>query len=233
MIKQVITLSKNIVQAAEKKKLTDCKGYKIYKKLRGIFLTLFLIVAVGILIFTMIARLSGHTPTFFGYSVFRVSTGSMRPAYEIGDVIIVKECDPKELKAGDVCTYNGVTGNFAGKIVTHRVIEAVFEEDGEYYIRTKGDANPTEDPKINIKNVIGKVGIKIAVLRLLYNFFITPWGLITIILLIIAAFFNEIINFVKSLIGLGYKEKNESVEDIIARYQSENKEKEQSSENNE
>ncbi len=151
----------------------------------------------------------------------------MKPAYEVGDVIIVREVDPMTLKVGDVCTYNGTTGEFAGKIVTHRVIKAPFKENGAYYIQTRGDANVVEDPKISVGDVMGKVETKIGILRVLYNFFITPWGLITIILLIIAAFFNEIINFVKSLVGIGYKEeKGESVEDIIARYQSENKDNE-------
>lgn len=171
----------------------------------------------------MIARISGNTPSFFGHSVFRVSSGSMKPAYEVGDVIVVKEVDPMTLKVGDVCTYNGTSGDFAGKIVTHRVVKAPFEENGEYYIITKGDANKFEDPKINVKNVVGKVETKIGILRVLYNFFITPLGLITIIALIIAAFFNEIIIFVKSLLGVGYEEqKQESVEDIISRYQNEN-----------
>ena len=176
------------------------------------------------MVVTMVARINGKTPSFFGYSVFRVSSGSMSPAYEIGDVIIVKEVDPMTLNVGDVCTYNGTSGEFAGKIVTHRVIKAPFDENGAYYIQTKGDANVIEDPKISVNDVLGKVETKIGFLRVLYNFFITPWGLIAVILLIIAAFFNEIVNFVKAVIGIGYKEeKVESVEDIIARYQAENK----------
>lgn len=219
-------MSENAIKTAPKKKLSERKGYKIYKRIRSIIFTLILIAAVIIMIVTMIARISGNTPSFFGYSVFRVSSGSMKPAYEVGDVIIVKEYDPMKLKVGDVCTYNGTEGDFEGKIVTHRVIKAAFEENGEYYIKTKGDANKFEDPKINVKNVVGKVETKIGILRVLYNFFITPLGLITIIALIIAAFFNEIVNFVKSILGVGYEEKpKESVEDIIARYQDKKEDK--------
>lgn len=223
-IYSVIKLSESAVKTAPKKKLSERKGYKIYKKIRSIILTLVLLLALIIMVFTVIARISGNTPTFFGHSVFRVSSGSMKPAYEVGDVIIVKETDPMKLNVGDVCTYNGTTGEFAGKIITHRVIKAAYKENGEYYIQTKGDANPNEDPPINVKDVVGKVETKIGILRTLYNFFITPLGLITIIALIIAAFFNEIINFVKSIIGIGYDEnKKDSVEDIIARYKDENK----------
>lgn len=222
----MINLSEKAVQTAPKKKLSERKGYKIYKKIRSIILTLLILVAVVVMIITIIARINGNTPSLFGYSVFRVSSGSMKPAYEVGDVILVKEVDPMTLKVGDVCTYNGTTNEFAGKIVTHRVIKAAYMDNGEYYIQTKGDANASADPPIKVKDVVGKVDAKIEILRHLYNFFITPLGLITIIVLIIAAFFNEIINFVKSLIGLGGKdEEDESVEDIIARYQKENNEK--------
>ncbi len=227
----MIKLSENAVQTAPKKKISERKGYKIYKKIRSIIFTLIILIAAIVMVVTIVARISGNTPSFFGHSVFRVSSGSMKPAYEVGDVIVVKEVDPMTLKVGDVCTYNGTTDEFAGKIVTHRVVKAPFEENGEYYIITKGDANPLEDPKVNVKDVMGKVETKIALLRHLYNFFITPFGLITIIALIIAAFFNEIVHFVKSLLGIGYKEEeNESVEDIIARYQDENKEDDKGSE---
>lgn len=219
-------MSEKAVQTAPKKKVSERKGYKIYKKIRGIILTLLILVAVIVMVVTIIARINGNTPSLFGYSIFRVSSGSMKPAYEVGDVILVKEVDPMTLKVGDVCTYNGTTNEFAGKIVTHRVIKAAYMDNGEYYIQTKGDANANADPPIKVTNVLGKVDAKIGILRHLYNFFITPLGLITIIALIIAAFFNEIINFVKSLMGLGDKDEEEdSVEDIIARYQKENNEK--------
>lgn len=224
----MIKLSENAVQTAPKKKISERKGYKIYKKIRSIIFTLIILLAAIVMVVTIVARISGNTPSFFGHSVFRVSSGSMKPAYEVGDVIVVKEVDPMTLKVGDVCTYNGTTDEFAGKIVTHRVVKAPYEENGEYYIQTKGDANPKEDPPIRVKDVLGKVETKIAILRHLYNFFITPLGLICVIALIIAAFFNEIINFVKSILGIGSKEEDkESVEDIIARYQDENKEKEE------
>lgn len=219
-------MSEKALEPAKKKKLSERKGYIIYKRIRSIFFTIILVLAVFVIIFTVITRINGGTPSLFGYSIFRVSSPSMSPAYEVGDVIIVKECEAKDLKVGDVCTYNGTKDQYAGKIITHRVIKAEYKENGEYYIVTKGDANKIDDGPIRSADVIGKVQTKLTLLRHLYNFFVTPLGLITIIALIIAAFFNEILNFVKSLLGIGYKEEeNESVEDIIERYQKENKNK--------
>lgn len=158
----------------------------------------------------------------FGYSVFRVSSGSMTPQLEIGDVILNKQCDPMTIEKGDVVTYNGTEGSLSGKTVTHRVTKPPYKQNGEYYIETKGDANPSADPPVNVSQVSGIMISKVDILSILYSFFITPWGLITIVLLIVLAFFNEIVIFVKTL--LGYKEdKKESVQDIIERYQKESK----------
>jgi hypothetical protein len=72
--------------------------------------------------------------------------------------------------------------------------------------------------------VEGKFVGKVEILNYLYGFFITPLGLLTMIFLIIIAFFNEIIILVKAIAGIGYeKQPEESVEDIIERYQRENK----------
>lgn len=216
-------MNEKAVKKESKPKLTERKGYIVFTKIRSIVLTLIIVLAVAVVVVTMIARFRGEAPSMFGFSVFRVSSGSMKPDYQVGDVVIVKACDASELKVGDVVTYNGKEGEFAGKIVTHRVVKAQYEENGELYINTKGDANPLEDPRISASQVIGKVEGKVGILRVLYNFFVTPLGLLCLIALIIAAFFNEIIIFVKAVLGIGYKEeKQESVEDIIERYQKEN-----------
>ena len=136
------------------------------------------------------------------------------------------------VKEGDIVTYNGTSGEMAGKLVTHRVKKPPFLKDGEYYIVTKGDANAFADPDVKVSEVFGIVQNKIPVLTFIYNIFVTPWGLLIIIALIILAFFNEIIIFVKSLLGIGCKEeKGESVEDIIERYKNENAEKADKEEN--
>lgn len=201
--------------------------YRILNKIKNIIFVIIFVVLAIVVAFTIITRISGGTPSVGGYSVFRVSSGSMSPALEVGDVILVRDCDPMDLKKGDIVTYNGTTGNLAGKIVTHRVIKEPFRKGGEYYIKTQGDANMLADPDVNVNQVRGAVQCTIPILNVMYNIFLTPYGLLIIIALIILAFFNEIINFFKALTGVGYEdEKQTSVEDIIARYQQKNKENE-------
>lgn len=80
-----------------------------------------------------------EAPSFLGYKPFIVLSGSMEPTIITGDMAIIKECDPKQLKVGDVIAFK--SGN---AIVTHRIIE-VTVEDGENVFITKGDNNNIED----------------------------------------------------------------------------------------
>ncbi len=181
-----------------------------------------LVVLVGILIVTMLARVSGKSPSLLGFAVYRVSSGSMEPTLKVGDVILSQKCNPEDLAEGDIVSYEGSVGEFKDKIVTHRVQTAPYKENGEYYLVTKGDNNPAEDSPILFKQVCGKMIQKLDFLAMIYDFFITPWGLISIILLIILAFFNEIIIFVSALLGIEPKDNNNSVENIIEKYRNEN-----------
>lgn len=130
--------------------------------------------------------------------IFRVSTGSMEPELNVGDVILSKEVsDVKDLQLGDIITYEGREGSYADKLITHQVITAPYEENGTYYLVTKGIANNEADPVISENQIVGIMVAKIPFLGAIYSFFLTPWGLIVAILLIILAFSGEFWNIYK------------------------------------
>ena len=86
----------------------------------------------------------------FGHTPVVVLSGSMEPTYKVGSVIYYKKVSEKELKEGDVITFN-VNNN---KMVSHRIANI---DNG--LIETKGDANNVSDVnKIRYENVRGKVG---------------------------------------------------------------------------
>ena len=86
----------------------------------------------------------------FGHTPVVVLSGSMEPTYKVGSVIYYKKVSEKELKEGDVITFN-VNNN---KMVSHRIANI---DNG--LIETKGDANNTSDVhKIRYENIKGKVG---------------------------------------------------------------------------
>jgi len=145
------------------------------KKLFSTLSTLAVIVVLALTALLVGARLIGLTP----YSVL---SGSMEPAYSVGDLLYVKEIPPEDIEAGMPITY---VANEHLVIVTHRVVEvfvrtsvqepiindkgkAVMDRNGNpimqelpldepvYYFRTKGDANEFEDAAlVHENNVIG------------------------------------------------------------------------------
>lgn len=200
------------------------KALQVFNRVKNIVFVVIIFLIVAIIAMIMVVRLTGGTPSLFGFSLFRVSSGSMEPELKVGDIILVSSCDPLTLKEGDIVSYYGVADDVQGKLITHRVVKAPYKIGLDYYITTKGDVNSKEDSPIGIENIIGKYSIKVELLSAVYSFFITPWGLISLIALIIFAFFNEIVIFIRSLMGIGFEEnsKKESVEQIIERYRKEN-----------
>jgi hypothetical protein len=91
---------------------------------------------------------------------------------------------------------------------------------------TKGDDNPAEDSPISTSQVTGIFKTKLDFIKWIFDIFVTPWGLILLIGLIVLAFFNEIVNFVRALAGYDEDEKREDIQDIIERVQRESAEKE-------
>ncbi len=201
------------------------KSSVLHKIKNVVFAVVFVLLGI-IMVLTVTTRANGGTPSIFGYSIYRVATPSMTPALEVGDVILVKECDPLKLKEGDIITYDGTEGDLKDKKITHRVVEEPRKIGDDYYLKTKGDSNDFADPEVNVSQVVGIYQQKIVFLTWVYDFFLTPWGLLIIIALIITAFFGEIVNLFRAFTGdLPEDENKESIEDIIERIKSqENKE---------
>lgn len=190
---------------------------------------LILILAITMVIF-LTTRIQGNTPTVFGYTIFRISTGSMEPELMIGDVILDKVMDDEtEIAVGDVITFEGGS-QFDGKLVTHKVIKAPYtDENGNIMLQTHGIANELDDTPISIDQVRAKMICKIPYIDTLYNLFLSPCGLLIMILLIILVFIDEIINIVKILSGRN-ETRLEDIGEIIDRIQSEKPSENRSSE---
>ncbi len=172
----------------------------IFRKISNILLTCILIILVVVVIFTVIAKVSGNTPSVFGYMIFRVSSGSMEPELMVGDIILTKEVtDIETVEVGDVVTFQCTEGEMAGELLTHKVIVAPYLENGQYWIQTRGVAAPEWDDgeKFTKDQLVGEMICVIPFLGAIYGFFLTPWGLLVAILLIILAFSGEFINIYK------------------------------------
>lgn len=139
---------------------------KILKKMAKIIEVILITIIIFISLIIIIQRFSNNEKSFLGYRIFRVETGSMVPKYLVGDVILVKDQKFEQLKIGDDLTYNGLSGNVAGKIITHQIIDIEIV-NGKKIIHTKGIANSQEDPEIFEEQIIGKVITKMNILTVI------------------------------------------------------------------
>lgn len=173
----------------------------------------------------MVTKFAGNTPTVFGYSLHRVSSGSMEPELSVSDVIINREVkSPDEIKIGDIITFQG-DSKFDNNKVTHRVLVAPYDNGkGSTVLVTKGDANEADDGEINFSSVESKYIGKVDFLRSIYNFFFSQWGLIVFILLLALIFFDEITNIIKLIVNRSENTETETIQQIIERVQREQNE---------
>jgi signal peptidase I len=82
---------------------------------------------------------------YLGIQPHVVSTGSMKPNINPGDVILTKLSKAVELRKGDVIL---LFDNRSQRSEAHRVLEVAIK-DGESLITTKGDSNPLPDPMLS------------------------------------------------------------------------------------
>ena len=111
----------------------------------------------------------------FGLHPSVVGSGSMRPAIEVGDIVIVKNVSLDEIEVGDVIQYWE-----EHYTVTHRVVEIHHEGEQKIFI-TKGDANDVADDPVSGDRVIGKVVFvipRIGLLSLMLRDLLKMWGVL-------------------------------------------------------
>ena len=80
-------------------------------------------------------------PLAVGWTPIGIETGSMTPAVRTGDVVLVDDADPGDLRPGAIVTFADESRD--GRLVTHRVDE--LNDDGTF--TTKGDANADPDSR--------------------------------------------------------------------------------------
>lgn len=188
------------------------KENKILRLIGNILYTLLVLITVLILITVILQRTSNNNLSLGGFRIFNIATGSMVPKYEVGDVLLSKTVAPSEIKKEDDVTYLGKEGTFAGKVVTHQVVD-IENENGNYKFHTKGLANTEEDPVISQDQIIGKVVYKVKtlsyiskVINNLYSFYFVIFIPIALII------FIEIRRTVKDIISNKKEEQEEKKE---------------------
>jgi signal peptidase I len=157
------------------------KKIRVRKVISGVITTLLSIALVFMIFVVISSKASGGEPSFLGYQLKTVLSGSMEPTFKTGSIIAVKPLsDTKNLKEKDIISFMQDDKS----IVTHRIIKVLKQGDQVSY-QTKGDNNKNPDfNPVQSQNVVAKYsGFTIPFLGYLIDFAKSSKG--TAILLII------------------------------------------------
>lgn len=108
---------------------------------------------------------------FFSYGYLGVEptviySGSMKPAFDVGDIVLVDDVDPDSIETGDIIQF--IRDDVP---ILHRVVEIREDEDGRSFI-VKGDANEEPDSEpVSENQIIGKAVLTIPELGWIQIFF--------------------------------------------------------------
>lgn len=161
----------------------------------SVFLFVALFISVAVLLIT---KMCGGVPQFLGYRLFVISTGSMYPALEVGDVILSKSYETGEtIEPGDILTYEGL-GQTEGLLITHRLVSYT-EDDGKRVFILKGDFNNTNDSPVSEERVVAVCVCKLRIFGYIYNCLQSSWGLPALGLIIFGFILVEVLDFRKTL----------------------------------
>ena len=120
------------------------KSKSITAKVLSIVSMAFLVLCVGILVYSTISYTKNGLVNFFGYSFHVIQTESMDPEIKVGDLVVVKKVPYSEINIGDDILFKSedTTSAVYGKYVVHRVV-ALTENEGVY--KTRGINNLKDD----------------------------------------------------------------------------------------
>ena len=157
---------------------------KILDILRTVLVWTLIAASVGMMVFTIFSvnTFDRGNRSVFGYKFFIVRSDSMSETdFEAGDIIFVRETEPKSLKEGDIIAYTG-SDNY-GETITHKIRRLTVDENGEPGFVTYGTTTGIDDEHIvTYPYVLGKYVGRIPKAGTFFSFLKTTPGYIICIL---------------------------------------------------
>jgi signal peptidase I len=141
-------------------------------------------VALAAVVVVMVGVLL--VPRAFGLTPYVITSGSMRPTFEPGAVVLTRDVPQSHLRVGDIITYRT-----SSSVTTHRVTHRVVVEDAAgqaVLLKTQGDANNARDTEpVDSRNVLGKVRFAVPVVGYVVQAMRTPAGIVVLVILLALA----------------------------------------------
>ena len=86
------------------------------------FLSITIIAAAVAVLCIVLMTKPGKAPSVLGYTILRVTTGSMAPTYDVDTLLLVKKTEPEKLREGDVISFYSMDPALDGAVNTHRIV---------------------------------------------------------------------------------------------------------------
>lgn len=163
------------------------KRKKISRNVKNIIDILLVIIIYNIILVSISCMNKISPINILGYKAYIITTNSMEPQINIGDIIIAKKCLEKDLNVGDIITFEQ-----NGEKITHRIVNIEKENSVKKYT-TKGDNNNVEDTqKILYNDIDGKKVIRIPYLGKFIEVLENEAVFLVIILMLLILYFCKI-----------------------------------------
>ena len=166
---------------------------KALKIIRSVFVWLMVVLAVGMMIFTIVSvsTFDRADRSLFGYKAFIVLSDSMsktnfmsKTDFNAGDLVLVKAVDPSTLKEGDIIAYTSQKTSNYGETVTHKIRKLTTDANGEPGFVTYGTTTDTDDETVvTYPYVLGKYSSHIPKAGTFFQFLKSTPGYIVCILI--------------------------------------------------
>ncbi|MNI54170.1 Signal peptidase I W [compost metagenome] len=156
---------------------------RVKKMISTTLSTLMFLVFLLMVAAVVISKASGGEPSFFGYQIKTVLSGSMEPGIHTGSIVAIKPGgDMARFHKGDVITFL----NAENMLITHRVTGASLNSaTGEATYTTKGDNNDAADTAaVSSTNVVGEyTGVTVPYVGYAMNFAVSKAGSVMLMII--------------------------------------------------
>ena len=153
---------------------------KVLNIIKNVLVWVIVAFAVGMMIFTVISvnAFDQNSRSLFGFKFFVVRTDSMAATdFDAGDIVVIKETDPRTLVEGDIIAYLSQNSQSYGETVTHKIRTLTRAANGDPGFVTYGTTTGVDDEIIvTYPYVLGKYVNKLPGVGTFFLFLKQPQG---------------------------------------------------------
>ena len=160
---------------------------KVWNIISTALVWLMVAVAVFMMVFTIISvnTFNRNDREIFGMRFYIVLSDSMAATdFDAGDLVVIKEIDPRTLQPGDIIAYQSQNTENYGATVTHKIRAKTTDANGNPGLITYGTTTGVDDETVvTYPFILGQYQLALPKVGTFFQFLKTPQGYIVCILI--------------------------------------------------